>query len=74
LEKKTQLNAFHNLYTSPDVLSVIKSRSTTWAKHVACIDEMKNAYRSFGRKLQIKKPRWRHSHYWWIILKNVLKQ
>jgi hypothetical protein len=27
----------HNLYTSPDIIRVIKSRSVRWAGHIACI-------------------------------------
>jgi hypothetical protein len=31
---------FHNLYVSPRVIRVIKSRSIRWAGHVARIGEM----------------------------------
>jgi hypothetical protein len=36
---------FHNLYVSPDIIRVIKSRRLRWAGHVACMGEMRNAYR-----------------------------
>jgi hypothetical protein len=41
---------FHNLYTSPNVIRVIKSRRVRLAGHVACMGEMRNAYRIFISK------------------------
>jgi hypothetical protein len=38
---------FHNLYTSPNVIRVIKSRRMRWAAYVA---EMRNAYKVLVRK------------------------
>jgi hypothetical protein len=35
----------HNLYASPNVVRVIKQRRMRWAGHVACIGEMRNAYK-----------------------------
>jgi hypothetical protein len=32
----------YNLCTSPDIISVIKSRRIKWAGHVACMGEMRN--------------------------------
>jgi hypothetical protein len=38
----------HNVYSSPYVRE-LKSRKTRWNKHVACMGEMRNAYKiSFG--------------------------
>jgi hypothetical protein len=37
----------HNLYTSPIIIRMIKSRRTRWAKHVARMGEMRNAYNIF---------------------------
>jgi hypothetical protein len=34
----------HNLYTSPNIIRVIKSRSVRWAVHVARMGAMRNAY------------------------------
>jgi hypothetical protein len=34
----------HNLYTSPNIVRVIKSRNMRWMEHVACIGEMRNEY------------------------------
>jgi hypothetical protein len=34
----------HNLYTSPNIIRMIKSRKIRWSGHVARMEEMKNAY------------------------------
>jgi hypothetical protein len=36
---------FHNLYASPNIVRVIKSRRMRWVGHVVCIEEMRNAYK-----------------------------
>jgi hypothetical protein len=36
---------FHNLYTSLNIIRVIKSMRMRWAGHVALIGEMRNAYK-----------------------------
>jgi hypothetical protein len=35
----------HNLYSSPDIISQIKSRRMSWAGHVARVGEGRNVYR-----------------------------
>jgi hypothetical protein len=32
----------HNLYTTPYIVRVMKSRNIRWARHVACMGEMGN--------------------------------
>jgi hypothetical protein len=32
----------HNLYTSPNIIRVIKSRRMRWVRHTAFMDEMRN--------------------------------
>jgi hypothetical protein len=34
----------HNLYTSPNIIRVVKSRRMRWAGHVARMGNMRNAY------------------------------
>jgi hypothetical protein len=34
---------FHNLYSSPSIIRMIKSRRVIWAEHVARIGEKRNA-------------------------------
>jgi hypothetical protein len=35
----------HNLYSSPSIIRMIKSRRMRWAKHVARMGAKRNAYR-----------------------------
>jgi hypothetical protein len=35
----------HNLYSSPDVIRMIRSRRVRWVEHVVHMGEMRNAYR-----------------------------
>jgi hypothetical protein len=35
----------HNLYSSPNIISMIKSRRMRWAGHVARMGENRNSYR-----------------------------
>jgi hypothetical protein len=39
------------LYASPDIIMVIKSRRIRWMGHIACLEEMRNAY-----KILVVKP------------------
>jgi hypothetical protein len=36
---------FHSLYCSPNINRKIKLKNTRWMEHVACAEEMKNAYK-----------------------------
>jgi hypothetical protein len=43
-------NELHSLYSSPNIVRVIKSRSMRWEGHVACIGEGRGGYMvSVGR-------------------------
>jgi len=46
----------HDLYTSPNLIRLIKSRRVRWAEHVARVGEMKHAYRILVGKPERKKP------------------
>jgi hypothetical protein len=35
----------HNLFASPCIIKVIKSRRMGWVGHVACMGEMRNIYK-----------------------------
>jgi hypothetical protein len=43
--RRLRSEELHNIYTSPNVIRVIKSRRMRWAGHLACRGEMRNAYR-----------------------------
>jgi hypothetical protein len=40
----------HNLYASPSIIRVIKSRKMRWSMHVARMGETRNAYNILVRK------------------------
>jgi hypothetical protein len=40
----------HNLYESPNIIRVIKSRKIRWTGHVACKGELRNSYSILVRK------------------------
>jgi hypothetical protein len=46
----------YNLYISPNIIWVIKSRRMRWAGHVAHIGEVRNPYNILVRKSEGKKP------------------
>jgi hypothetical protein len=42
----------HNLYISPTTTRVIKSRRMRWLGHVACLGEIRKAYKILVRKTE----------------------
>jgi len=54
--KKLHNEELHTLYSSPNVTSMIKSRRMREMGHVACMEEMRNAYRNLVRKLKGRRP------------------
>jgi hypothetical protein len=54
--RKLHNEELHNLYSSPDVTRMIKSRRMRSAGHVACMGEMRNSYKISVRKHEGKRP------------------
>jgi hypothetical protein len=54
----------HNLYSSPDIIWQIKSRSMRWAGHVARMGEERNVYRVLVGKAEGKRQLERPSRRW----------
>jgi hypothetical protein len=46
----------HNLYASPNIIRVFKSRRMRWAGHLALTEDMRNAYKIFVRRPEGKRP------------------
>jgi hypothetical protein len=46
----------NDLYSSPTIVQVIKSRRVRWAGHVACMGEERGAYRVLVGKPDRKRP------------------
>jgi hypothetical protein len=54
--RKLHNEELHNLYTSPGIIRIIKSRRMTWAGHVVRMGEKRNVYRLLIRKPEGKRP------------------
>jgi hypothetical protein len=67
--RKLHNEELHNLYSSPNIIRIIKSRRMRWAEHVARIGETRNAYR-----ILVGKPEgWKDQDVGgWTILKWIL--
>jgi hypothetical protein len=53
---------FHNLYASPNIIRVMKSRRMKWAGHIACTREIRNEYKILVRESEGKRPLRRPRH------------
>jgi hypothetical protein len=54
----------HNLYSSPSIIRIIKSRRMKWAGHVARMGERRNLYRLLVGKPEGKRPLGRLRRRW----------
>jgi hypothetical protein len=59
--RKLHNEELHNLYSSPNIIRIIKSRRMRWAGHVARMGEKRNAYRILvgkpGGRKSLGRPR-----------------
>jgi hypothetical protein len=62
----------HNLYSSPSIIRIIKSRRIRWAGHVAQTGEKRNVYRLLVGKPEGKRPLGRPRCRWMDNIKMVL--
>jgi hypothetical protein len=62
--EKTEKQELHDLYSSPSIIRIMKSRRMIWAGHVAKMGERSNAYRSLVRKPEGKRPLGRPRRRW----------
>jgi hypothetical protein len=54
LWRKLHNDEFHGLYSSPNIVRVIKSRRMRWAGHVTCMGEGRGVYR-----VLVGRPKWK---------------
>ena len=54
--RKLNNEELNDLYSSPNIVRVIKSRIIRWAGHVACMGERRGVYRVLVGKLEGKRP------------------
>jgi hypothetical protein len=62
--RKLHNEELHNLYSSPSIIRIIKSRRMRWAGHVAWMGEKRNVYRLLVGKPEGKRPLGRPRHRW----------
>jgi hypothetical protein len=55
--RKLHNEKLHNLYSSPIIIRMIKSRRMRWAGHVTRMGERRNAYRILVGKPEGRRPR-----------------
>jgi len=64
----------NDLYSSPNIVRVIKSRRLSWAGHVARIGEMRGVYRVLAGKREGKRPFGRSRRRWEDYIKMDLQE
>jgi hypothetical protein len=64
------MRSFINLYSTPNIIRMIKSRRIRWARHVARMGEKRNAYRILVGKRPLGRPR----HRWVGNIKSDLRE
>jgi len=74
-----ELRRLHNeelndLYSSPNIVRVIKSRRMRWGGHVARMGEERGVYRVLVGKPEVKTPLGRPRHRWVDIIRMDLQE
>jgi hypothetical protein len=72
--RKLHNEELHNLYSSPSIIRIIKSRRMRWAGHVAQMGEKKNVYKLLVGKPEGKRPLGRPRRSWIDNIKMDLLQ
>ena len=62
--RKVHNEVLNDLYCSPNIVRVTKSRTMRWAGHVARMGERKGVYSVLVGKLEVKRPLGRPRHRW----------
>jgi hypothetical protein len=62
--RKLHNKELHNLYSSPSIIRIIRSRRMRWAGYVARMGVERNVYRSLVGKPERKKPLGRPRRRW----------
>jgi hypothetical protein len=74
LWEEHRLNELHDLYSSPNIVRVIKSRRITWAGHVARMGDGRGGYGVFVGRPEGKRPLGRPRRRWEDNIKIALKE
>jgi hypothetical protein len=62
--RKLHNEELYNLYSSPSIIRIIKSRRMRWVAHMAQMGEKRNMYRLLVGKPEGKRPLGRPRHRW----------
>jgi hypothetical protein len=62
--RKLHNEELNDLYSSPNIAQVNKSRKMRWARHVARMGESRGVYRGLVGKPEGKRPFWRPRRGW----------
>jgi hypothetical protein len=62
--RKLHNEELRDLYSSPRIIRIIKSRKIRWARHVAQMGEKRNAYRLLVGKPEVRRPLGRPRRRW----------
>jgi hypothetical protein len=73
-QRKLHNEELHDLYCSPSIIRIIKSRRMRWAGHVACMGEKRNVYRILVGKTEGKRPLGRPRRRWEDNIKMDLRE
>jgi hypothetical protein len=72
--RKLHNDELHDLYSSPNIVRVIKSKRMSWAGHVARMGEGRGVYRVWVGRPECKRPLGRHRHRWEDKIKMDLRE
>jgi hypothetical protein len=71
---KLHNDKLHSLYSSPNIVRVIKLRRMRWAEHVARMGEGRGVYRILVRRPESKRPLGRPRRRWEDTIKLDLRE
>jgi hypothetical protein len=72
--RKLHNKELYALYSSPNIIRVIKTRRLRWAEHVACMGESRGEYRALVGKPEGRRPLGRPRHRWEDNIKMDLRE
>jgi hypothetical protein len=72
--RKLHNDELHNLYSSLNIVRVIKSRRMSWARHVARMGERRGVYRVLIGRPEVRRPLGTPSHRWEDNIKMDLRE
>jgi hypothetical protein len=70
--RKLHNEEFHDLYSSPSIIRIMRARRMSWTGHVAQKEVKRNAYRLLVGKPEARRPLGRSRRRWLDILGWIL--